>query len=730
MSPFAQLLGVGRMALQSIVNSVRRRQGSGAMAVLPLLVVFLTIELARFGSRASIGVQRVLGRVSPERGVQYAAFWTLVLFVAITALKYARMIPGRGARSMFDTTLFRALPVSATTRVVCELLVGSSYAAGFVALVWIPTVWGVFVFAHPTDLPVGKTALVALVANGLATLVAYALHVGISRRLGARALDGMRVLAALTGVGLVGGFIAQGPIAASMARVLLVSNAVPWWSRYEPTWSFAAWALGLGGTHALAETLGLSGALAAAALGVIAWRNRLPTDLSLDTPPESVAAGRWRAALSPWWVECTMLLRQGPYLPFAAPAFLVFFVALVRSARRATGSDMPWIALFGLVAWALLVLGTALSGAASRRWRRALWLPGVAGTDLRVVVRAVAIANTAMTALLALTPLAVLLQPRQPAWWWYPRQCLGLLAAIAVTQWLQSAAVFSMIDPAPDRLTGLSVGATFLVVAASMPGAAMTVTLSAFPLTTWLPLLLLYALYAWSLERTAIERLRWIREPDEDPLAPRRSWPALRTFLIALMAQVVVMTFAEQVVHLSTPATLVLGYLPFAAVLIPSGFKALVREDLWRTPSWRWALAGIALGGLNFALASLYARVAVRFWGPTPGPLTHALRSADGPTRVALVLIAALLGPLSEELFFRAWLQQSLKLDLPPRLVRASFLVAAVVFSGMHAAEGWATSLFAGVVMGLLMERSRRIEASVAMHITTNSLVMWSALHG
>ena len=65
---------------------------------------------------------------------------------------------------------------------------------------------------------------------------------------------------------------------------------------------------------------------------------------------------------------------------------------------------------------------------------------------------------------------------------------LGLAGVISVGQWLQASAVFLLIDPAPDRLTGLSVGALFGVLATALPTAALVVMLSATILPVWLTL--------------------------------------------------------------------------------------------------------------------------------------------------------------------------------------------------------------------------------------------------
>ncbi len=146
---FAQLRAVRGDVAPGALNSLRRRQGAGALVVFPVLVAFLLFELARFGSRATDGMRRALTLSSHARGTHYAALWLSLLALGIAALKYARVIPGRGSRRLLDTPVFRALPVSPAARVTVELVLGTTQSAGFVLLVWVPAVWGLARAHHP-----------------------------------------------------------------------------------------------------------------------------------------------------------------------------------------------------------------------------------------------------------------------------------------------------------------------------------------------------------------------------------------------------------------------------------------------------------------------------------------------------------------------------------------------------------------------------------------------------
>lgn len=726
MTARGQLAAIARMALRSALNNLARRQGNGALVVFPILVAFLLVELARFGSRATAGMLRVLSAASPERGLYYASFWLTWLAVAVAALKYARVVPARGARPFFDTAALRALPVSPSVRASVEFLVGLTHAVGFVLLVWVPSVWGVARHARGVASSLLVTATSSVALDVVATMAAMAAHALFSRGRGGRALDAVRVVVGIAGFGLVAIFAAVGPIAAAGARSLRTSADAPSWAPWVPLRGFVALTLGHGDARSLALTVVTFVAPALLAAWVLARRGA--GEVSLDAPMEPIGEGRWEAGLAAWRVELRMLLRQVPYLAFATPAFLVFFAALARGARAATGAELPPVVLMGLTGWSFVVMGTAFAGAASRRWRRVLQVPLTHGADPTVTVRAMAAAHTALSVGIALSCLALLLHHPTPGPWFFARMLLGLAATIAVGQWTQSAAVFLMIDPSPDRLTGLSVAGLFGVLASSAPTAAMIVMLSATPLPTWLSLLALQAMFTWAMERAAVARLRWIRDPDGDPDAALRAWPAMRTFGLGLMVQVLVMQLLEVAGTSGAPA-LVLGYVAFAAVMLPLGWRAWRRHAV--TPRWSLAqsvAAGLALGVANFAVGSGYARVARAVWGDARGPLTAALASAPGLWRPALVLCAALLGPLSEELFFRGWLQQALRRELEPARPWVAVVLTAMAFAVMHAGEAWPTSLLAGLVAGAAMARSGRVETSAVMHVTSNALVMYAAL--
>ncbi|MEZ4392746.1 MAG: type II CAAX endopeptidase family protein [Polyangiales bacterium] len=726
----AQLRAVAAMSLRGAVNSLRRRQGAGAMVVFPVLVVFLLVELARFGSRATDGMRLSLSLSSPARGTHYAALWLSLLALGIAALKYARVVPGRGSRRLLDTAVFRALPVSPGTRVLVELALANTHAAGFVLLVWVPASWGLIRMHHGPAAALALTALSALVVNGAASLVAVALHEGASNRLRGRGLDVVRVLSASVGASVIGLFAALGPIGAGVSRNYRPGTGIPSWTHRLPLHGLVRAARG--DVDVTAALTSVAWIVVPCALALLALRHRArhPADLSLDAPPAPVGDGRWPERLTPVRAEWRMLTRQAPYLPFAPLAFLAFFFALGKGARSATGSPLPSVVLFGLVGWSLLVMGTALSGAASRRWRRALWILPAHGVDHVAAIRAVTLVHVALTLPIALATFVVLLQPAQPPAVFFARQLVGLALAIAVGQWMQAATVFHHIDPAPDRLTGLSVGALFIVLASVLPAAALTVTLSAFPLTSWGPLLLVVAMMAWSIERAAVQRLRSVRDPDGDPDAARRTWPALRAFGFALLAQLAAMQSAETLFEAGTTRQVIAGLCAFVLVLVAASWRAWRRYAV--APRWSAARsvgAGVLAGALHFAWSSQYARWVVGA-SAEANPLAAAVRQGDGVQRAGFALLAVLVVPLAEELYFRAWLPNALATDLSPRWARYSAVPAAALFATVHGVATWPVAFAGALLASWLLARSGRVASCLAWHVTNNALVIAVALLG
>jgi hypothetical protein len=425
-----------------------------------------------------------------------------------------------------------------------------------------------------------------------------------------------------------------------------------------------------------------------------------------------------------------MIRRQAPALFLAAPGFVLFFAAASWLLAREGGA--PREALLAMMGWAIAVGGTAIAGAAARRERRTLgiWLAAAGGHQ--ALVRATAVASLVLLAPLALGPL-VLLGPgvsilRAAA------LVLVAVATLVAAVWTQTGAMFLALDPAPDRLAGLSVAGAFGVMCAALPAAAVLLAAAVAPAAVVGGALALYAATGWVLERAAVARLRWILEPDGDPEAALHAWPALRALGVALIAQVLVGGLLLWL-RAPMPAVVVGAYAVFAAVLVPwarRGRRAALAAT-GAVPRWsraRAVLTGVGCGVLTCATAIAYIRVVPPGTDPNAQPVAGALREADWLWRGAIAAVVALGAPVAEEMLFRGWLQPALAHDLPRRARRWAFVPAAVVFALVHPVAAWVPVGLAGLVSGVLLARGGRLSGSIAMHVTHNTLVLAITLVG
>jgi membrane protease YdiL (CAAX protease family) len=267
----------------------------------------------------------------------------------------------------------------------------------------------------------------------------------------------------------------------------------------------------------------------------------------------------------------------------------------------------------------------------------------------------------------------------------------------------------------------------FGVLVTALPTVALVVLLSATGLPAWLSMVALLALLAWSLESSAVARLRWIREPTGDPDAALRTWPALRSFGAAGLAQVVVAQ-AGDALGAGATTTLVLSLLVFAGVLLPlslGGAKRHAVEARWSQT--RSVATGALVGAANFALVLGIARL-VNPGASGGSPLAAAFTQTRGWVLAAIVVASTTVIPLAEESFFRGWLMPALRREVGD--ARVAVVLSAAVFAMVHAGAAWAPALWAGLLAGVLMQRSGRLATSLAMHVTNNVLVVVAVLLG
>jgi membrane protease YdiL (CAAX protease family) len=145
------------------------------------------------------------------------------------------------------------------------------------------------------------------------------------------------------------------------------------------------------------------------------------------------------------------------------------------------------------------------------------------------------------------------------------------------------------------------------------------------------------------------------------------------------------------------------------------------------------ALGAFALGVLAILAASyLYSAIAQALHVPVQTNVDQLLaRAGSAPwTTLATLLVAVIVAPICEEIFFRGYFFQGLRLRLS---VWLSVVLSAVIFGIAHGDPG---SLVLLIVIGLLLAiirwRTRSLWPCMALHIFNNflgALIIFQALH-
>jgi uncharacterized protein len=191
----------------------------------------------------------------------------------------------------------------------------------------------------------------------------------------------------------------------------------------------------------------------------------------------------------------------------------------------------------------------------------------------------------------------------------------------------------------------------------------------------------------------------------------------------------------------ATPAGALVGLAVSAAVyvglirLLLVGTGALTWEDMGiRRPS-RLVSDDIAYGAiLGGAVFFLTALLAVALLQVLPQPPPQLPEATDTPGRLALLVAAALVAPISEEIFFRGFVTTAWARATSPRraIIQGGIFFAfthVLTLGGPSFAVGAQWALFAFVVrlpvaffLGWFFLRRRSIYASIAIHVTFNGL--------
>lgn len=207
--------------------------------------------------------------------------------------------------------------------------------------------------------------------------------------------------------------------------------------------------------------------------------------------------------------------------------------------------------------------------------------------------------------------------------------------------------------------------------------------------------------------------------PEAAPLPPfARDWNAARVlpFIVFMASALLASTFAE------VPAVLY----PLRAVAM--GAALLIFWRLYGGLGWR--LDPLALGsGLAIGLAWVATATPAE-----PGPLDMALAGL-GAGAFALWVLARVIGttvlvPLIEELFFRSYLLERLRVGPGPVWTLLAVAVSTALFASLHGR--WIAAGLAGLVFAALaLRRGGRVTDAVLSHALANGIIAgWAVWQG
>jgi hypothetical protein len=227
------------------------------------------------------------------------------------------------------------------------------------------------------------------------------------------------------------------------------------------------------------------------------------------------------------------------------------------------------------------------------------------------------------------------------------------------------------------------------------------------------------ALLAFEARRSALRSVRWIDDADdferETPV-----WRALLVFATFQASQ----TLGQRALAFAPVAEQVRvagAYVVAALVLVVlTTYGRRDRPNVRVMPERAaWLVSGLALGGATglagFGWVRLLHAVGVELPGDTNPTTAGAL---------AIALVAIVVAPPVEELFFRGWLQSAMRGDLAPTRAWLAPLLGAFAFAAVHPALSFPPVLLLGLAAGLLYARTGSIAPGIVAHVAHNSLVL------
>ncbi len=135
---------------------------------------------------------------------------------------------------------------------------------------------------------------------------------------------------------------------------------------------------------------------------------------------------------------------------------------------------------------------------------------------------------------------------------------------------------------------------------------------------------------------------------------------------------------------------------------------------------------GATAAGVFAVVAGVPAVLAVTGRMAKPSPalerfFDELLRADSSAELVVVLIVAALIPAVSEEIVFRGWLQRGLERRLGGL---AAIGVTATVFGVIHGTSRAPTAIGFGLMLGWLAHRSGSVGPSVAAHVAVNSLAV------
>jgi len=129
-----------------------------------------------------------------------------------------------------------------------------------------------------------------------------------------------------------------------------------------------------------------------------------------------------------------------------------------------------------------------------------------------------------------------------------------------------------------------------------------------------------------------------------------------------------------------------------------------------------------ALPILLITLLTVLAAVQILKYEPPPQPIQEIFFMEKGGTLLIASILAALVGPFFEELFFRGFLYNTLKKRLSPM---TALWVTSAFFAGIHGnLFGFFPIMGLSALLTLLYEKTGSLVASITVHILHNSLMI------